>query len=215
MGWLAVLAPDLPLTVSRLVTGPRSQVTLTNTATQPVTAWSLATMIPQPDGTIHREIETVDGYLSEVTHGIPGSSERLERLMPGQARQIELDPLPADAKVEILAVVLDDGTAMGDPAVITSIFARRTAERDGFQNVVNAFNEVLGALHGEPALDALRDRLSAIAGRAESAPVRAALDAVQTFRSQGAAPEAVDQQLRNYVSFVERQLQLAIKHAPK
>jgi hypothetical protein len=211
--WLAAFAPDLPLTVSGLVSGPKSRVTLTNTAKQPVTAWSLATITLQPDGKTRREIETVDGYLSEVTRGIPGSSERRERLLPGQARQIALDPLPPDAKVEILAVVLDDGTAMGAPELITAIFARRAAERDAFQNVVEAFSEVLGTLHGGAALDALRDRLSAIAARAESTPVRAALDAVRTFRSQGAAPEAVDQQLRTYAAFVARQLELAVKHA--
>ena len=210
---IAAAPPELPVTVSALVKGPQSHVTLTNTANQPATAWALATVIPQENGRVRREIETVDGYLSEVTQGLPGSSERLARLLPGQARQVALEPLPADATVEILAVVLDDGTAMGDPDVIRSIFARRVAERDALQAVVNAFSEVLGSLQGDAAINALRDRLSAIASRAESTPPRAALDAVETYRTRGGTPEAIDQSLRAYADFVGRQHALAVKHA--
>jgi hypothetical protein len=210
---IAAAPPALPLAVSALVKGPQSHVTLTNTAHQPVTAWALATLIPQDNGRVRREIETVDGYMSEVTHGLPGSSERLERLLPGQARQIALDPLPDTATVEVVAVVLADGTAIGEADVIRTIFARRVAERDALQAVVSAFSDVLGSAQGEAALDALRERLSAIAARAESTPTRAALDAVDTYRTRGGAPEAIDQSLRAYADFVGRQHALAVKHA--
>jgi len=92
-GWLA--AADLPVTISQVATGPASHVTLTNTASQPVTAWALATTTRTETGRTRREVETADGYLSEITHGLAGSSERLERLLPRQSRQIALDPLPA------------------------------------------------------------------------------------------------------------------------
>ena len=208
--WVAAAAPDFPLSIRGVVTGPNSRATLTNTATQPITAWSLATVVRQNDR-VHRDIETVDGYLSEVTQGLPGASERLDRLMPGESREISLDPIPAEATVEIVAVVLDDATAMGEAEVIAPIFARRAAEREAFQAVVEAFNEVLGRLHGEAALDALRDRLSAAAS-ADSTPVRAALDAVQAHRDRISAPEALEESLRTYAAFVARQHALAVKH---
>jgi len=66
----AVYAPDVPVTVSQLVTGAPSHVRLTNTSRQAVTAWSLATTAVSGDRT-HREVYTADGYLSEVTHGCP------------------------------------------------------------------------------------------------------------------------------------------------
>ena len=37
--------------------------------------------------------------------------------MPGQSRQIPLDALPAGATVDVIAAVLDDGTAIGDQEV--------------------------------------------------------------------------------------------------
>ena len=193
------IQPGLPLTATGLVIGPSSHVTLTNTATQPVTAWALATSIPQDSGRIHRTIESVDGYLSEVTHGLPGSSARLERLMPGQAREITLDALPEGATVEVIAVVLDDGTAMGDGETIQRIFARRMEERDSFLAVIDGFNEVIAREHGEAALDALQERLTAIAPqRADSPPCRAAIEAMQRSKSRGGTPEAIDESLRTY-----------------
>jgi hypothetical protein len=210
-GWLA--AADLPVTISQVATGPASHVTLTNTASQPVTAWALATTTRAETGRTRREVETADGYLSEITHGLPGSSERLERLLAHQSRQIALDPLPAGAVVEVIAVVMDDGTAIGDEQVIASIFARRARERDALRAVVDAFNELLQTRHGAEALDALRERLTAIAGREQSPPCRAALDAVETYRGRGGSADAIDQSLRTYAAFVTREYELAAKHA--
>src|SRR5258706_1595153 len=110
-------ASEMPLTVSDLVTGAASHVRVTNTARQPVTAWSLAATSPTPNGT-HREVYSADGYLSEVTHGLPGSNPRLERLTPGESRELPLDPLPPGSSVAVIAAVLDHGTAIGDEQAI-------------------------------------------------------------------------------------------------
>jgi hypothetical protein len=209
----SVAAADLPVTISRIVTGPAAHVTLTNTTTHPVTAWALATTTRAETGRTRREVETADGYLSEITHGLPGSSERLERLLPRESREIALDPLPAGAVVEVIAVVLDDGTAMGDGQVIASIFARRARERDVLGAVADAFRDVLRASHGAEALDALRDRLTPIAAREPIVPCRAALDAVETYRARGGSGDAIDQSLRTYAAFVTREYELAVKHA--
>jgi hypothetical protein len=163
---------------------------------------------------MHREVYTTDGYLSEVTHGIPGSDPRLERLLPGQSRELPLDPLPAGSTVEVIVAVLDDGTAVGDEDVIAQIFAKRVRERDALKAVVDAFAEVVPASHGTAALAALKQRFAALVQRDESIPCRAALDAVQQYERQGSADD-IDQSLRTYAGFVQQEYQLAAKHASR
>jgi hypothetical protein len=208
-----VSAAEMPVKVSDLVTGAPTHIRITNASSQPVTAWSLAAVTRTGDRT-HREVYTTDGYLSEVTHGLPGSSERLERLMPGQSRELPLDPLPAGATVEVIAAVLDDGTAIGDRETIASIFAKRSKERDALKAIVDAFKDVLPATHGAEALTALRERFGALLRREDSVPSRAAMDAVQTFERKSSAAE-IDQSLRAYAEFVTRQYNLAAKHAER
>jgi hypothetical protein len=205
---------DMPLSVGPLVTGPPSRVQLTNTSRQPVTAWSLAATTHAEGGRTHREVYTVDGYLSEATHGLPGASEQLERLLPGQSREIALDPLPPGATVEVVAAVLDDGTAVGDDQILASIFAKRVKDRDALRAVVDAFNEVLPARHGADALAALKERFAALVQREESIPCRAALDAVHAFERKTSADE-IDRSLRGYADFVKREYDLAAKHAER
>jgi hypothetical protein len=209
----AVYAPEMPVTVSQLVTGSPSHVRLTNTSGQAVTAWSLATTAVSGDRT-HREVYTADGYLSEVTHGLPGASERLERLQPGESRELPLDALPTGATVEVIAVVLDDGTAIGEEPAIASIFAKRVKERDALRAVVAAFNDVLPTARGATALDELKERLTVLAQRDESVPCRAALDAVQAYEGRGGADQ-IDRSLRTYADFVTREADLAARHAQR
>jgi hypothetical protein len=207
-------AAEIPLKVSDVSTGAQGHVRLTNTASQPVTAWSLAATTRVPGGRTHREIYTVDGYLSELTHGLPGSSEHRERLMPGQSRQIPLDDLSAGATIDVVAAVLDDGTAIGEPEVLTEIFAKRSKERDALKAVADGFKEILPAKKGAEALAALKERFAALVQRDDSIPCRAALDAVQTLERQG-SPEQIDQSLRTYADFVTRQYELAAKHSQR
>ena len=164
----------------------------------------------------HREVETIDGYLSEATHGIQGTAERLERLMPQQSRVIQLDPLPQDATVEIVAVVLDDGTAIGEESAIAPIFERRARERDALTAVAAVFSDVLSSQHGTAALDSLKQRLVALPARDE-VPCRAAIDAVDTYRQRGGArtPDQIDESLRTYAAFVGREAELAKQHAQR
>ncbi|HZT76892.1 MAG TPA: hypothetical protein VFA27_09555 [Vicinamibacterales bacterium] len=211
-----LLAAELPLTVDHIVTGPNSHVTLTNGANQPVTAWALAVTTHPDPGRTHREIETVDGYLSAATHGIAGAPERLERLMPGQSREIALDPLPDGATVDVVAVILDDGTAMGDEAVLAPMFARRAKERDALGAVSQTFADVLASQHGAAALDTLRARLDALPNRDE-VPCRAAIDAVDTYKQRvtDRTPAQIDESLRTYAAFVTREWELAKKAATR
>ena len=219
--WIALVstataaAVEMPLSVSDIVPGTPGHVRLTNTSRQPVTAWSLATT-QSSNGRTHREVHTADGYLSEATHGIQGTAERLERLMPQQSRVIQLDPLPQDATVEIVAVVLDDGTAIGEESAIAPIFERRARERDALTAVAAVFSDVLSSQHGTAALDSLKQRLVALPARDE-VPCRAAIDAVDTYRQRGGArtPDQIDESLRTYAAFVGREAELAKQHAQR
>jgi hypothetical protein len=210
----AVFAPDMPLAVSDVATGSRSHVRLTNTAGQPVTAWSLAATSPSANGGTHREVYTADGYLSEVTHGLPGANDRIERLMPGESRELPLDPLPPGTTVSVVAAVLDDGTAVGEESAVASIFERRAKERDALKSVADAFGEVLPAKHGADALAALRERFAALVQRNDAVPCRAALDAVQQFQKKSSA-EDIDRSLQTYADFVRREYALAARHAER
>ena len=89
---ISVRGAELPVAASHLVTGPNSHVELTNTSSQPVTAWTLVVTTTEKDGTTHRSTETVDAYLSEVTKEFSGMSDRVDRLLPGQSREIALEP---------------------------------------------------------------------------------------------------------------------------
>ena len=195
-------AAESPLIVSDLVTGESSHVRITNTSRQPVTAWSLAATTESTGGRTHREVYTTDGYLSEVTHGLPKAAERLERLMPGESRELPLDPLPAGAKVEVIATVLDDGTAIGDEAALASIFANRVKERDALKAVVDAFNAVLPAKHGAEALAALKDRFSALVAARRQRPVPRRARRGAGLRAEGAGP--ADRQLAAHLRRVRR-----------
>lgn len=210
---VAALGTETPVVVSDLTTGEASHVRITNTSRQPVTAWSLKATSPTATGN-HREIYTTDGYLSEVTHGLPKAAERLERLMPGESRDLPLDPLPEGAKVVVLAAVMDDGTTIGDEAAIASIFANRVKERDALKAVVDTFNEVLPAKHGAEALSALKERFAALVEHRDTVPCHAALEAVQAYEKR-AKPDQVDKSLRTYADFVTREYELAVKHSQR
>jgi hypothetical protein len=207
-------ATESPLVVSNLVTGESSRIRITNTSRQPVTAWSLAATTESADGRTHREVYTTDGYLSEATHGLAKAVEHLERLMPGESRELRLDPLATGAKVEVIATVLDDATAIGDEAAIASIFAHRAKERDALKAVVDEFNAVLPARHGADALSVLKDRFSALVQREDNVPCHAALDAVQAYARKGEADD-IDRSLRTYADFVAREYELAAKHSQR
>ncbi|HEY2153181.1 MAG TPA: hypothetical protein VGH34_20400 [Vicinamibacterales bacterium] len=209
-----VTAPEMPVKVTKVTPAAQgSRIQLTNVSERGVTAWAVATSTTSGDRT-HREVATADGYLSELTHGLPGASAQLERLAPGEVREIAVGTIPAGATVEIVAAVMDDATAVGDETVIASIFAHRVKERDALRAVVDSFNAVLPSQQGPEALAALRERFSALAQRDDSVPCRAALDAVQNYSSKTSADD-INQSLRAYAAFVTKQYELAVKHATR
>jgi hypothetical protein len=207
-------AADLPVLAADLATGPDSHVRLTNTGRQTVNAWSLAVTTPVGGGGAHQVVETVDAYLSEATRGVVGIPERLNPLLPGRTREIALDPLPADATVRVLAVVLEDDTAVGDAVTIRSIFERRAIEREELHRVIGTFADVLASGRGIPALQELRRRFD-VSAADESTPHRAAREAVESYLRRVTAENAeqIEELLRQYVALVERQHELAVRHS--
>jgi hypothetical protein len=216
---VSIAAGDaMPLAVDKLVTGPSSRVTLKNTGDRAVTAWSVAISTKNANGGIHRVFQTSDAYLAEVTRGLPRAPQHLDWIRAGQTRDVPVDPQPADATAEVFAVVLEDATAMGDPQTIATIFERRAAERDSLARVVAAFHDVMGSTPGTPAaLQELKRRFAAGAGSAaEPTPERSAREAVAEFLRQASQNEdQAAQALRQYAAFVERQHDLAVKHAQR
>jgi hypothetical protein len=209
---------SLPVAAGHLVTGPSSRVQITNTGRQAVTAWSLAITTHPEEGKTHRVVQSSDAYLAEVTRDLPRSSPHLDWLRPGESFDIPLDPQPADASVQVMAVVLEDGTALGEPETLNAIFAHRAAERDELRKVVDTFNAVLPSKSGVAALAELQRRFGASATPGapdESTPHRSAREAVDAFsqRARAEDPEQVDRSLRSYAAFVRRQYDVAVKHA--
>jgi hypothetical protein len=211
------LAADFPLAVERVVPGPPSEVVLRNGGTQPVNAWSFAVSTPNANGGVHRVVYTADAYLSEVTSGLPQSVPHLDRLLPGQSRAFPIDPVSGTPSVQVVAVVLQDGTAMGEEATIKSLFDKRAFERDELRKVVDSFNTVLAAGHGMAALQDLATRLAQPDAGEESVPHRSAREAVDAFlqRAKSGGEDDAERSARTYATFVQRQYDLAVKQAQR
>jgi len=224
--WISVLtaalacvsagAADLPVVASRLVTGPNSHVDLTNTSEQPVTSWTIVLTTDQ--GGVTRQVRrTVDAYLAEVTKDLPGMSAAVDRLMPGQTRETPIDPAAPGTKVEVTAVVLQDGTALGDEEILASVFEQRAHERDQLHEVVDLFERVLSSSKGIPALEGLKQAFAIQAPGGESPPHQSAREAVDAYlqRAIPATEDAIDKLIRNYASIFRREYDLAEKHSQR
>ncbi len=220
MAWLIALilglvAADPPLAL-KAVSGPPSQVELRNTGTQPINAWAFAISSPNASGGIRRVFHSADVYMSEVTSGLQGAEPHLRVLQPGEARMVPVDPLPKDATVQVIAVVLDDNTAFGDDETIAGFFQKRGAERDQLKQVVDLFTASLKSSQGAAALQEMKRRFAEGAGPDESVVHRSARQAVDAWLQQAAtAGDLVEPSIRTYVAFVSQQYLTAATHAPR
>ena len=209
---VAAGAVEFPASI-RLMPGAPARIELTNTGNQPITAWSFTVSTPNANG-VHHETHTADVYLSEVTGKLPGAEPHLDRIMPGQSRALPIDAASPGATVEIAALVLQDGTALGNAAVIATLFEHRALERDELRAVAETFRTVLAAKRGTAALADLKQQLQALAS-GESVPRRTALDAVEALlrKAQAGSEDEADRSARAYAEFVTRQYDAASAHA--
>ena len=203
---------DFPAAI-RVMSGTPPRVELTNTGNQPITAWSFTVSTPTASG-VHRETHSADVYLSEVTGKLPGAEPHLDRVMPGQARVLPIDAAGPDASVQLTALVLQDGTALGDAVAIAAWFDQRAKERDQLRAVSETFRTVLGAKRGTAALTELAQQFRAAAGD-DSIPNRTARDAVETLlrKAQAGNEDDADRSARTYADFVAKQYDTAVAHA--
>jgi hypothetical protein len=231
MKWIALIptlllpfayAADIPLVVTivgsqqaGVTSGPFNQVELKNTGTQRINAWSFAVSSATSSGGFRREFRSADVYMSEVTDGLQGADPLLRILQPGETRVLPVDPLPMDASVQVIAVVLEDNTGIGDDQTLAGFFQKRVAERDEFKTVVDIFDAVLGSQRGAAAIEELKRRFAAGADTAEPAVHRSARMAVDSWSQRlGSVPEdEIDRSLRTYAAFVTKQYEVAAKHA--
>ena len=100
---------------------------------------------------VHREGHSADVYLSEVTGNLPGAQPHLDRIMPGQSRSLPVDVAGADASVQLTALILQDGTGLGDPAALKTFFDHRATELEQLRQVADAFRTVLASKRGMAA----------------------------------------------------------------
>jgi hypothetical protein len=142
-------------------------------------------------------------------------SARVERLLPGQTREIAIDPAGAGATAEVTAVILQDGTALGDAEALASVFEHRAQERDQLHEVVNVFESVLPSSRGAAALEGLKRAFAVQSPQGESAAHQSAREAIDVYvqRVTPANADAVDQLLRAYADIVRREYDLAEKHS--
>jgi len=205
-------AAEFPAAV-RLIPGPPARVEMTNTGNQPITAWHFTVSTPTANGA-HHESHSADVYLSEVTGNLPGAEPHLDRIMPGQSRALPVDAASAEAKVQITALVLQDGTAFGDPDLIRKLFENRALERDQLRAVAETFRTVLAAKRGAAALTELKQQLQSSRG-ADSVPRRTAREAVDVLlrKAQAGNEEEADRSARTYSELVTKQYDTAVVHA--
>lgn len=206
-------AATFPATI-RVMPGAPARVELTNTGTQPITAWSFTVSTPTATG-VHREAHSADVYLSEVTGNLPGAQPHLDRVMPGQSRALPVDAAGADASVQLTALILQDGTGLGDPAALKAFFDRRAVERDQLKAVADAFRTVLASKRGTAALEELQQRLRSDGD--DSEPRRTARDAVDALlqKAKAGSEDEADRSARTYADFVAKQHDTAVAHTSK
>jgi hypothetical protein len=198
---------------ARPVPGSPPRVELTNAGERAVTAWAFDVVSQNPNGGQHRETHSADVYLADLTGNLPNAQPHLKWIHRGESMQVPVDALPAGARIDVTAMVFDDGTSEGDQATIDKWFAQRRLERDELRRVSDAFASVLQDQKGTAALEALQQRLAGAAQSDVSVPVRTARDAVATFLQQAKAGQSVDGAVAEYAAFVKRQYDVAVKHA--
>jgi hypothetical protein len=133
------------------------EYSLTNSASQPATAWSVTVMVTDPNGQIvgHSAI-TTDEYRGAADRGfVPG--EELDQLLlrPHRRRRFIVSG-PFDARLQLtvtpIAVVFIDRSSSGPARVIDDIFQRRAAEARAKHGILRQLRDVQAHYTGINAL---------------------------------------------------------------
>lgn len=214
-------AQAIPLQASdaEVTDGGHLRYALTSFAAQPATAWSVTVVVTDLNGTVVRQTAlTLDEYRAEAQRGIV-SDEEIDRslLRPRRTRRFEL-PGPFDPRLLVTvtpaAMVFADGTSVGDPLLIDSIFNRRADERDARADMLRQLLDVRAHYVG-PA--ALREAITRLSRSSTSDPGHARWACQQNLRDaltradadRGDPMEALSRQ----IDIVRREYDVAVQHA--
>jgi hypothetical protein len=193
---------------------------LTNSASQPATAWSVTVMVTDPNGQIvgHSAI-TTDEYRGAADRGfVPG--EELDQLLlrPHRRRRFIVSG-PFDARLQLtvtpIAVVFIDRSSSGPARVIDDIFQRRAAEARAKHGILRQLRDVQAHYTGINALKEATARLARSAtpddpGDAHQRVLQSLRDALARIRSGHVDPV---HELAHEIDVVRREYQLAIIHS--
>jgi hypothetical protein len=158
-------AQPLPLLITDVQVNPAGHLeyALLNTTPQPATAWSVALTVRRPDGSLSRRMRiTTDSFINEARRGTrPDSAIDEQLLMPNTPRQFTLPgPFAGTPELTSTALVLTDGTSLGDAIAIDDIFRLRVAEREARRQILDQIREVQRSRVGLDALQEAKTRLT-------------------------------------------------------
>jgi hypothetical protein len=172
------------------------QYSLTNSASQPATAWTVTLMATDPNGQVVRHIAiTTDEYRAEADRGMVPDEELNRSLLRPHA--------------------FADGTAVGPVPVIESIFQRRIAERNAKHEILRQLRDVQTHYVGIEALKeaAARLRRSMTAddpGNAYQIVLQNLRAALTHSRTDGFE---ASRELAHQVDLVRREYRVAVQHS--
>ncbi len=196
------------------------EYSLTNSASQPATAWSVTVMVTDPNGQVVRHSAiTTDEYRAEADRGVV-PDEHLDQLLlqPHRERRFIVSG-PFDATLQLtvtpIAVVFSDGSSAGQPRVIESIFQRRAAEAVAKYEILRQLRDVQAHYTGIDALKEAAARLARSVARDD--PGNSHQIVLQSLRDAltRAGRSDVDpaRELAHQIDVVRREYQVAVQHS--
>jgi hypothetical protein len=217
---LTAWAQGIPLQASEAQVGDDGdlQYFLTNTASQPATAWSVTVTMSDGNGSVllHSAIMT-DEYRAEALHGrVPDEELDASLLRPHRPRRFVMHG-PFDVRTQLTvtpaAIVFLDRSFVGDPQIIDRIFGRRAAERDARHDILRQLRDVQARCTG---VSALKEAISRLSRPADTDPgnthqiVHDLHEALTRVETDGVDPTKA---LADQIEVVQLEYRAAVEHA--
>jgi hypothetical protein len=189
----------LRVTVVEDATAGRIELEVTNPSAVPATAWAIDAV--GADG------RRLGGLTQESYVQLLNAEPKLP--VEGHPVRQEVSPMFRDAKLAVAAVVYADGKALGDPARIDEIFARRRATADAWVEILTRFEALARSPVTPQRLRAALIDLDDTGGRADT-PAHGM--AAARLRLIAASPDP-DGRFRAFLATCRRHADLAREHS--
>ena len=216
---LPAYAQTLPVSLSNVSTLPSGQIkyVLTNTDTQPITAWAIRLRERASDGQAVDVVAATDKHIVDSRRGIDADDRLNENwLMPQIPRDFTFGGQHSTTpQLTAVAIVLADGTAYGDDSIIAEIFRSRALARDTRRDILAKLREVQSQVHGVQALREAQSRLSTPVGNSEADNITKTIQSELSELAQRVADKQLngDVAMEHVVQQVEREYRANAKHA--